>query len=290
MSTEIEIATKYAIGSAVNFANTAREELGDLFVPEFPRVKMPSGGSLTWEVPGADPERPETVSEIEGVIVALRPNSRTYLTKFEDRDADSGGSPDFYSTDGKTQIITEEGLRKIAEINAAGGRDGKQLPQPSPILAQCPYNQFGSAWMANKKGNAKATNEYLSVYLHTGGGALFPLEIGLTSTNIENFKRFVSSQIIGQTMSLADTLVVFGLKKEKSTGNIDYSKATFRTGERLDASLAAEYREFSQGIKAIITQDPFARVEQPQAADVVDVAPVQTPEPVGVGSTDDLDL
>ena len=49
-------------------AETIREELDGLEGFRFDEVKIPSGGSLAFEVPGDDPETPEMTTSIEGII------------------------------------------------------------------------------------------------------------------------------------------------------------------------------------------------------------------------------
>ena len=51
-----------AYGSGVNFSELLAEELDGL-TPTFERIKIPAGGGLAYEVPGEDPDSPDSVKE-----------------------------------------------------------------------------------------------------------------------------------------------------------------------------------------------------------------------------------
>ena len=82
----------------------------------FDRIKIPSGGSLAFEVPG-DEEETEMAKTITAVIAFHHPAFGYYATKFQ------GGSnpPDCGSFDG---------------IHGTGN--------PGGLCRACPYNKFGS--------------------------------------------------------------------------------------------------------------------------------------------------
>ena len=52
-----------------NFSNEDFAEDFDGLQVNFPRVKIPGGGAVSFEVPGDDPESPDSVKIIEGIIV-----------------------------------------------------------------------------------------------------------------------------------------------------------------------------------------------------------------------------
>ena len=55
-------------GSAANLSEILAEELDGL-TPSFERIKIPAGGGLAYEVPGDDPDSPDSVKEFKSVIV-----------------------------------------------------------------------------------------------------------------------------------------------------------------------------------------------------------------------------
>ena len=80
-------------------------------------MKIPAGGGLAFEVPGEDPESPDSVKEIVGVIVDHYPLNSYWTEKYNGQNV----APNCYSTDSKTGI-----------------------GNPGGECAKCPYNRFGS--------------------------------------------------------------------------------------------------------------------------------------------------
>ena len=71
-----EIVTKnetaIAFGGATNLGEVFAEELDGL-TPSFERIKIPAGGGLAFEVPGDDPDSPDSVKEFKAVILYHHP-------------------------------------------------------------------------------------------------------------------------------------------------------------------------------------------------------------------------
>ncbi len=68
-------------GAGVNLGDFFADELDGL-TPSFERIKIPAGGGLAFEVPGNDPESPDSVKEFKAVITRL-----TVITKKSTRAA-----------------------------------------------------------------------------------------------------------------------------------------------------------------------------------------------------------
>ena len=103
-----------------DLADAVAEEMDGLGSLSFDRVKIPAGGSISFELPGEDEDSPESTPALVGVILDHHAVNAWW------RDIFSGGNaqPDCSSIDGKRGIV-----RSTGEI-----RD----------CASCPYNQFGS--------------------------------------------------------------------------------------------------------------------------------------------------
>ena len=91
-------------GSGVNFSELLAEELDGL-TPTFERIKIPAGGGLAYEVPGDDPDSPDSVKEFKAVILYHHPINCYYKEEY------TGGNnpPDCGSMDGKVGIDAETG-------------------------------------------------------------------------------------------------------------------------------------------------------------------------------------
>lgn len=88
----------------VNLAELFSEELDGLR-PSFERIKIPAGGGLAYEVPGDDPNSPDSAKDFSAVILYHHPINSYYKEKF------TGGNnpPDCSSLDGKLGIVAETG-------------------------------------------------------------------------------------------------------------------------------------------------------------------------------------
>jgi len=111
------------------------EEMDGLTL-SFPRVKIPSGGGLAFEVPGDDPENPDTEKEIVGVIVDHHPVNAYWADKY----AGANNPPDCASMDGKIGV----------------DQDGNRQPCNS-----CQLNEWGTA----DDGRGKACKNTHRVYI-----------------------------------------------------------------------------------------------------------------------------
>lgn len=119
------------------------EEMDDIAGLEFTfdRIKIPSGGTTAFEVPGDSEDDVEMVKEINGVILYNHPAFSYYTEKY------TGGNnpPDCGSFDG----VVGHGT-------------------PGGDCTKCPYNQFGSG-----DGESKACKNRRMLYI-LQEGELFP--------------------------------------------------------------------------------------------------------------------
>ena len=127
-----------------------KEELDGLGQIPFDTVKIPAGGSVTFELFGDDPDNPEVVQTLTGVIVHHHAVNSYWPGEFDG----SNNVPDCSSADGK------QGL----DIKTGEVRD----------CSTCPFNQFGSS----SKGNGKACKNGHRIYL-LRSGEMLPILISL---------------------------------------------------------------------------------------------------------------
>ncbi len=124
----------------------------------FERIKMPSGGSTNFEVPGNNPNAPDEVKEFVAVIMHHHPLHAYYKTKY------TGGNnpPDCGSFDG---MIGE------------GDPGGKCRP--------CPNNKFGTG-----ENESKACKTRRRIYLLREGD-IFPMLLSLPTGSLEVFTKYI---------------------------------------------------------------------------------------------------
>lgn len=205
------------------------------FELNFDRVKIPAGGGLHWQVPGDDPDRPDSFDELLGVIVDHHPVSALWLDQY------TGGAnaPDAQSVDGKTQVIAPG----VAERCLAAGR-----PVPSTILASCPYNQWGSVGLIGGTGNGKATKNMHRLYL-LREGELLPIVVVVSPGSLKNFGDYLQRSILSKGLRSTDVVTSIKLRQATSGGGITFSQAVFALNERLDQAAIESVRAYAEQLR-----------------------------------------
>lgn len=187
---------------------------------KFDKVKIPSGGGLSFEVIDENGEA-KPVSELVGVVLDHYPVNAYWEHKF----TGENNPPDCSSMDNTTGIIMVDG-------KTVGTR----------ACATCPNNQWGSD---PEGGKGKACKNMLRIYLVEEGNA-FPVLLTLPPTSTGNWKDYMK-RLSGKMKSVYGSITRVKLEKDKSEGGITYSKATFSKAGDLS-------REEKQAIKAYADQ------------------------------------
>lgn len=194
------------------------EEMDDIAGLEFTfdRIKIPSGGTTAFEVPGDSEDDVEMVKEINGVILYNHPAFSYYTEKY------TGGNnpPDCGSFDG----VVGHGT-------------------PGGDCAKCPYNQFGSGY-----GQSKACKNRRMLYI-LQEGELFPQVLSLPTGSLKEFTKYVKRQLSkGRKMNQVVTKI--SLKKATSSSGIAFSQAVFSMSRPLDATEKACVANLTEQVKA----------------------------------------
>lgn len=201
-----------------DFAEAISEEMDGLGSIPFDRVKIPSGGGLAFEVPGEDEDSPDMVKELVGVILHHHPINAYWAEKFQ------GGNeaPDCSSIDGKVGVVRETGeIRNCAD---------------------CPYNRFAP------DGTGKACKNIHRVYFLREGNPV-PLIISLPPTSLKFMRDYIGKRILLKGMRCYDAITKITLKKEKSNGGIDYSRANFAFVDKLTDEQREATKAMAESLK-----------------------------------------
>ncbi|WP_026486825.1 hypothetical protein [Caldanaerobius polysaccharolyticus] len=233
----LAVVNEFTLPALNNDMGEAMAEEMDGLPTSFDRVKIPTGGGLTFEIPGDDPNNPDIAKEIVGVIVDHHPINAYWKEKFEGQN----NPPDCSSLDGKRGIGVPGGNCK-----------------------NCPYNQFGSA----ADGKGKACKNMHRVYILRSGEA-FPLLLTLPPTSIKPFADYLAKRIITKGLRSYGVITKITLKKATNNSGIVYSQAQFQLESILDQNLVEQLKAYSQGIKATTRQidiedSDVIEVENPQ--------------------------
>lgn len=219
--------------AAVNTSDTGftKEELAediDGLQLGFRRVKIPSGGQIQFELSSGDPDNPDYIKFLEGVIVFSH-NANTYWASGEDYDDNT--PPSCQSVDGKVGYGC-----------------------PGGLCADCLNNRYGSDTKGTGRG--KACKNQRIIYLLRSGEAM-PIQLSLSPTSITPYAQFVNAAFVARHRGVCGSVVQIGLKKA-SNGKNDYSVATFKllydfTGDEL-ARVRAYANNFKKQIELILAQ------------------------------------
>lgn len=205
-----------------------KEELDGLGPLPFDTVKVPSGGGIAFEVPGDDPENPESATELVGVIVHHHAINAYWKDPF------TGGNqqPDCASLDGKQglEVATGELLN----------------------CADCPYNQYGSAGDGS---NGKACKNGHRIYLLREGEVL-PILITLPPTSLRPFKDYLAKRVVLKGKRCYGVLTRITLKKETNAGGIKYSSCVFGKVGDLNATQVQSVLPTVGAVKALAASVP----------------------------------
>lgn len=228
------------------FTAIMAEEMDGLTL-DFTRVKIPSGGGLMFEIPGDDPDNPDVVKELEGVIVDHHPCNALWLDEFK------GGNtpPDCSSLDGKVGI----------------GKDGKQQ-----ACATCKYNQWGSD---PRGGHGKWCKNMRRIYL-LQEGALFPLLLTVPPTSLKNTADYVAKRILVKKLRPSEVVTNITLRKATSNDGIVYSQVFFKLVGVLPPDARESMKKLSAGIKPItrkmaLEADDYDVSEEDDENDDIDI-------------------
>ena len=205
----------------------------------FPKVKIP-GGVLQFEMESDNPERPDYVPELEGILLFNHP-ANAYWPEGEEYEDNT--PPLCQSVDGK-----------IGYGNPGG------------LCASCGFNTFGSA----SNGRGKACKNQRTLYL-LRSGEFVPIQISLPPTSLTPYNAFYNAAFARRQRPLYSSIVRIGLKRMSSNG-YDYSVATFckvrdLSGEEL-AAVKAYADRFRLQIKNTLTEQAASKEMESGAIEV----------------------
>lgn len=211
---------KFMLPAAIPEGEFTQEELAedmDGLQMSFPRIKIPGGGSLQFEIPSDDPENPDYAKTLEGVILFNHPNNAYWP---EGNEYDDSTAPLCSSVDAKQGI-----------------------GEPGGSCVSCALNQFGSA----AEGAGKACKNMRVLYL-LRSGEFMPLQVTLPPTSLKPFREFMNQSFMLRRRATYGSVVQIGLKK-MSNGKDDYSVATFRRLYDFSGEELAQIRQFADSFK-----------------------------------------
>ncbi len=187
----------------VDLAELFSEELDGLR-PSFEHIKIPAGGGLAYELPGENPENPDTEKEFSAVILYHHPINVYYKEKFNG----ANNPPDCSSIDGKIGVLAETG-----ECRECKG---------------CPLAKFGSG-----ENGGMACKQKRRLYLIREGEVL-PMIMTLPTGSLGEFTKYVT-RLVTRGMKANSVVTKFTLKRAQNSTGINYSQAVCAVDRVLSA-------------------------------------------------------
>ena len=191
------------------------------------RIKVPSGGGLTWEIPNIDGEILET-KMVDGIIVYWKEPRAYWATQFED--SGGGTPPDCSAFDGVTG-----------------------MGEPGGECAKCPLAAFGTA----EKGGGQAFKQTRMMFL-LRPDSLLPTVLAAPPTSLKPIRAYFL-RLAGQAVPFYTVISRFTLEKAKSGTGIEYSRIVPSVGARLSAEEVAQVKKYAEGFRATFETMDLAR-------------------------------
>lgn len=212
-------------------------------IQDLPKIKVPSGGGLAFEVD--TPEGPEPMKAVRGVIVGWH-QARVYFDKPFGGQG-SGEPPLCFSADGRTGKGDpfREGEVRVRDC------------------ATCPLGEFGSKLDANgTKGRGKACPERRVLFLMMEGDIL-PHVMTVPPTSLGDMRKFFTG-LITSGIVFYGAEVELSLAKDKNKDGIEYSKVSIKLVSKMSDP---QEKGFWAGVKGSLA--PKLQATMTQAASIL---------------------
>lgn len=196
--------------------------------------KIPAGGGLAFEVPGDDPESPDSVKEITGVIIDHYPLNSYWTEKYNGQNV----APNCYSTDSRTGT-----------------------GNPGGDCSKCPYNKFGSS----DDGQSKACKNAHRLYI-LKSGELYPIVITVPPTSLKPLSDYLAKRIVTKGLRSYGVVTKLTLKKATNNTGIAYSQVQFTLAEKLTPEQTEVMKTYGESIRTVTRNIDFMDVEESASA------------------------
>lgn len=196
------------------------------------KIKIPSGGGIAFEVETDDPESPDSIKELEAVVIFTHRINSYWAESFGGSD---NKAPDCSSFDSKKGVVLDTG--EIRDCDT------------------CPYNEYG------ENGTGKPCKNMRRMYLLLSGKPGVYL-LSVPPTSIKEVNNQLARLMGGSKIPYSRMVLKFKLTKDKNKNGIVYSKVGiervgmlpqeyFKTTAAMRKELKEKYKE------VVITSDDY---------------------------------
>jgi hypothetical protein len=228
-----------------------RRSVGTDEISEFdlPRVKIPSGGGKTWEIPTLGGVQGAPV--LEGVLLHFK-TTRAYWSN-----PDPTGEP--------PQCRSDNGVIGVGD---PGGR-----------CKTCPLAQFGSD---SKHGRGQACNQY-EIWFLLRPDMFLPLVIRLPATSLGAAKDYRIGTLAAHMLAPEQVLTRIGLEQDSNDDGQKYSRAVPSVAGMLEPEEAARALAYAEAFRPLFDAAAQAVTVEDETGDTVGPAPGAAAPPTSTG-------
>lgn len=184
------------------------------------RIKFPSGGGTTFEIPTLNGE--VATREIVGVIIHKVTRRSYWPIPLDERSDDDDGRPDCASVDG---------------LLGVGNPGGSCL--------DCPMNDFGSDV---RGGPGKACKETRQLFILTPND-LLPICVTVPPGSLATVKDYFMRLLRAQKKP-SQVVTRITLEKAQNAAKINFAKAQFAVAGELDEDAAARVQDYAEQMRS----------------------------------------
>lgn len=254
MGTEVAVVNKFDIvtgyeGMDPELLAELQDEMEDLDEVKgisCKKIKIPLGGGIAFEVETDDPDSPDSIKELEAVVIFTHRINSYWAESFGESD---NKAPSCSSFDSKKGVLYETG--EIRECDT------------------CPYNEFGEG------GTGKPCKNMRRMYLLLSGKPGVYL-LTIPPTSLKEVNNQLARLMGGSKIPYSRMVLKFKLTKDKNKNGITYSKVGIeRVGlipQDHFATTAAMRKELKEKYKeVVITADDYTAAPAVDKEGFVDV-------------------
>lgn len=245
-----------------------------LTLADLDKIKLPSGGAVSWEIPTIMDDEPNTSKELVGVIIGWADKKAWWVKSFAESEGNE--QPDCRSNDmvhgiGNPLAAFNDKERELMDA----GKIGMPVRDSGGYLcATCPHNEFGSA--AQGAGKSCQDKRFLIMLLQD---SVIPVLVRAPATSIMPVKQYFKRLASAKKSYLS---VLTSLSLVKIAGKQPYSQIVCKAVRSLTPEEIAQVRELRTPFQAALDADDAveqANKEKPVATETLNDMPGQTAAP-----------
>jgi hypothetical protein len=203
---------------------------GKVPISSLNRIKLPTGGGQSWEVPDVDAEGGEYTTKELLCVIVHHGTQRAYWARGIE-EGGGGATPDCSSRDGDVGV-----------------------GNPGGACDSCRFNEFGSA-----KGRGKACKEMRVLWILLPQ-ELMPMVLTLPATSIQPFQKFML-ELVSKGAPFWSRVTRIMIKEKSNKDGIRFGAANFSTARGLTEVETAAVKAYAEMMRPRFTASDIVESE-----------------------------